>query len=306
MFVQRLQLLTVASLALIAATGARAADYTPPPPPPVYVQPPPPEPCCDTWYLRGFVGAGINGKPELDASPLPADTTFPSNSLGDNYFIGAAVGYNWNNWLRFDVSGEYRAKASLTALAVTQPGGAGAVAVDQYQGNLSSWVFLANAYVDLGTWDCWTPFVGAGIGGAYNQVSDFVDVTPNVAAFGATGSSYGLGRGTSNFSLAWALYAGVSYAVTKNFNIDLTYRYLSYGTAKETVDCAGGSGCIDFQFKNLHSNDILLGLRWTCCELGPAPVRPVEQVYAPPPVYSPPPQVYTPPPAYQPPLRSRG
>lgn len=305
MFVQRLRILTVAGVALGAATGARAADYTPPPPPPVYVQPPA-EPCCDTWYLRGFVGAGRNTIGSVDTTPV-VDTTLVSHSIGDSYFVGAAVGYNWNSWLRFDFSGEYRAKTQLNALTNYAPAGGGANAIDEYQGNLSSWIFLANAFVDLGTWNCWTPFVGAGVGGAYNMVSDFNDVTPNVAGFGGAGTSYGLGRGTSTWNLAWALYAGVSYAVTKNFNIDLTYRYLNYGTAKDTIDCAaGGTQCSEFQFKNLHSSDIMLGLRWTCCDLGEPQAPPPQQYYAPPPVYSPPPQVYTPPPVYSQPLRSRG
>ena len=299
MLVRRLKVFIIASAALVSAGAAQAADYAPPPPPPpVYVQPPAPEPCCDTWYLRGFVGAGMNGRTDLEVTPLPADTAFPSNSIGDSYFIGAGVGYNWNSWLRFDVTGEYRAKTQITALATTT--GPGPVAVDQYQGNLSSWVFLANAFVDLGTWDCWTPFVGVGVGGAYNTISNFTDVTPDVSAFGGTGSSFGLGRGTSTLNLAWAVYAGMSYAVSKNFNIDLTYRYLNYGSAKETVDCNGGSSCNDFQFKNLHSNDIMLGLRWTCCDTAPPAPRYVSQQYAPPPVYTPPP-VYSPPP-----LRSRG
>ena len=92
MSVGRLTTFGFASLALIGAGAAHAADYTPPPPPPVYVQPPPPEPCCDTWYLRGFVGAGMNGNSNLEVTPMPADTTFPSNSIGDSYFIGAGVG----------------------------------------------------------------------------------------------------------------------------------------------------------------------------------------------------------------------
>lgn len=270
--VWRFAIPTLAALAAFTASPvARAADM--PLPPPVA------EPCCSNWYLRGFVGVGNNGSFNLDVTNITSDTFFASKSIGDSTFIGGGVGYNFNNWLRFDVTGEYRAKAHITALAVSQPFVPGPVAVDQYEGNLSSWVFLANAFVDLGTWNCFTPFVGAGIGGAYNMISNFTDVTPDVAAFGATGSSFGLGRGTSNWSLAWALYAGMSYAVSKNFNIDLTYRYLNYGSAKETVDCNGGSGCNEFTFKDLHSNDIMLGLRWTCCDV-PSPV------YAPPPIQS--------------------
>lgn len=281
MCITRLKISTlVVAIASLAASVAHAADM------PL----PPPQECCDAWYLRGFVGVGMNGPTSLDVTNVPADTYFASNSIGDSTFIGGGFGYNWNSWLRLDATAEYRGKTHISALAVSQPAVPGPVAVDQYDGNLSSWVFLANAYVDLGTWNCFTPFIGAGIGGAYNMISSFTDVTPDVAAFGATGSSFGLGRGTNNWDLAWALYAGLTYNVSKSFKVDLTYRYLNYGSAKETVDCNGGSGCNAFTFKDLYSNDIMLSLRWTCCETAPTP----RYVYQPP-AYAPPP-----------PLSSRG
>ena len=277
--VLRFTIPALAALAVLTASPAvRAADMPMPAPAA--------EPCCSSWYLRGFVGVGMNGAYNLDVTTVPTDTYFASKSISDSTFIGGGVGYNWNSWLRFDATAEYRAKTHITALAVSQPGGAGPVAVDQYDGNLSSWVFLANAYVDLGTWNCLTPFVGAGIGGAYNTVSNFTDVTPNVFAFGADGSSFGLGRGTSNFDLAWALYAGLTYNVSKAFMVDLTYRYLNYGTAKDTVDCNGGSGCNAFTFKDLHSNDIMLSLRWTCCDVEQPRYVSQPPAYAPPPLSS--------------------
>ncbi|HZD91472.1 MAG TPA: hypothetical protein VE224_15330 [Pseudolabrys sp.] len=106
---------------------------------------------------------------------------------------------------------------------------------------------------------------------------------------GYTNSGYGFGRNPSEFHLAWALYAGMSYEVTPNFHIDLTYRYLNYGSITDTVDCYGGCNADSFKFGNLYSNDIMLSLRWTCCD------------YAPP---APPRYVYRPPPP--PPLESRG
>jgi len=288
----RFMLSALAALAVLATSAAHAADYHQPPPQPQYIPPPPPQECCavtENWYLRGFIGAGINGNFNLDITPFPSDNFIASHSIGDSLFVGGGIGYNWNNWLRFDATAEYRAKSRVTALVATSS--PGPVAVDQYEANLSSWVLLLNAFVDLGTWECFTPFIGAGIGGAYNRISNFTDVTPNVFAFGADGSSFGLGRGTSTWSFAWALYAGMSYAITKNFNIDLTYRYLNFGSAKDTIDCNGGAGCNDFKFKDLHSNDIMIGLRWTCCETAPPP----RYVYQP--------QPYVPPP---PPLQSRG
>ena len=79
------------------------------------------------------------------------------------------------NWLRFDATAEYRAKTRVYAFGQLHRTAA-ATFGDTYQGNLKSWVFLANAYVDLGTWYCLTPFVGAGIGGAYNTLADFTDI----------------------------------------------------------------------------------------------------------------------------------
>jgi len=273
---QRLKCSLLAGFVLLSAGAAKAADYAPPPPPPPVMVQQPVEEFASNWYLRGFVGIGLNAKNTLTVTPLPADSFFATNSIADSLFLGAGIGYNFNHWLRFDVTAEYRAKTRISAMQVLQPGGSGPVALDVNEANLSSLVFLANAFIDLGTWDCWTPFVGAGIGFANNTISNFVDVTPNVAAFDATGSSFGLGRGTSNWDLAWALYAGVSFAVTKNFNIDLTFRHLNMGAAKEIVDCNGSSNCNHFEFKNLHAEDIMLALRWTCCETAP--------VYAPPPL----------------------
>ena len=82
--------------------------------------------------------------------------------------------------------------------------------------------------------------------------------------------------------------------MSKNLKIDLSYRYLNYGSVTDTVDCNGGCNADSFKFDKLYSHDFMLGLRWTCCETAPPPPR-----Y----VYTPPPPVYTPPP---PPLRSRG
>jgi opacity protein-like surface antigen len=288
----RLTFSALAIAPLLASVSAHAADYYQPPPPPPY-QPPPiiiqqPAPeFAGNWYLRGQVGAGMMSEYKLEVSPIPAGGSFASKSISDTFFIGAGIGYEWNNWLRFDWTAEYRAKARIYALGYYQPGppiGTGPVFVDDYQGYLKSWVFLANAYVDLGTWDCFTPFIGAGIGAALNTVSEFSDVSPAVP--GGAGSSFGTAHTTSDWNLAWALYAGVTYNVTKTFKIDLTYRYLNLGSAKTTIECNGGCGGTNFTFKNLTSNDFMLAFRWECCDFAPPPPK---YVYTPPPYVPPPP-----------------
>ena len=160
---------------------------------------------------------------------------------------------------------------------------------DAYQGYLKSVLLLANAYVDLGTWDCLTPFVGVGVGGAYNKMADLVDM-----GIGTTGA--GFGRNSSNFSPAWALYAGVDYAVTKTFSVELAYRYLNYGSVTDTIDCIGGCSPNSYKFSNLSSNDFMLGMRWRFpIETGPTMVaaQPASVMMPPAPVYTQPAPVYT-------------
>jgi len=289
MFGARLSVSALAMVAAFSASAARAADYSQPLPPPqqqpVYIQQQPQviEEFASGWYLRGDVGIGMSSSYKLDYLPAPANVgngfVLEHNSRGDQFFIGGGIGYEWNNWLRFDFTGEYRAKSRVYAFGSYPPSG-----LDTYEGNLKSWVFLTNAYVDLGTWNCFTPFVGAGIGATRNSLTDFTDINPN--------GGRGFGRNPSEWHLAWALHAGVAYTVTKNLKIELAYRYLNLGSITDTIDCVGGCSPDSYKFSNLYSNDIKIGLRWTCCDTPPPPPR-----Y----VYTPPPPVYMPPP-----LRSKG
>jgi opacity protein-like surface antigen len=277
MFSARLPI-SICAATLLAASAVHAADYSQPLPPPVYVQPPPAiESPMEGWYLRGDVGIGMMKSNQLEFIQNPlnsSDFAIEHSSIGDAFFLGGGIGYEWNNWLRFDITAEYRAKTQVNAFGSYTFGGG--TFGDAYQGYVKSWVFLGNAYVDLGTWYCFTPFVGAGIGATRNTLADFTDV-------GIGTSGRGIGRNTSEWHPAWALHAGVAYNVSKTFKVELAYRYLNLGSITDTVDCIGGCNPDSYKFGNLYSHDIKLGLRWTCCDVATSP-----------------------PPVYQPPLRSKG
>jgi len=285
---KRLTFFSVAAFVL-ASSAVDAADYSQPiyqpepQPQPIIIQQPPAATfdCCDGWYLRGHVGMGMTSASELRFTPTAATTAagfaFDRSSYSDAYFVGVGVGYEWNHWLRFEFTGEYRAKSRFSAVAsVPAP-----FQLNTYEGHIKSWLFLANAFVDLGTWNCFTPFVGVGIGAAWNQIIDFRDV-------GIPTGGRGYGRDTGQWDFAWALYAGVAYNVTKSFTIDFTYRYLNLGAFTDKIDCVGGCGGppLSYHIDKVHSHDFMIGFRWECCDLPTAP----------------PPVVYTPPP----PLRSKG
>jgi opacity protein-like surface antigen len=272
-------LVGAAAAALLSST-AFAADMAMPPQPvyqPVVMDQ-------GGWYLRGNVGIGLISEADIDYEQNPLNHSnfqIQHSSIGDTPFFMVGAGYELNNWLRFDVTAEYRSKADVDFFGVYNNAGTFG---DQYHGYLQSAVFLANAYVDLGTWDCLTPFVGVGVGGAWNKFAELTDI-------GIGTSGFGIGRNSSDFNFAWALHAGLSYAVTRNFSVELAYRYLNYGSVTDTIDCAGGCNPDSYKLHNLSSNDLMLGMRWRFpVDSGFVVSTPVMMQPAPAPMAPPPPQ----------------
>ena len=162
--------LFVAGVALMGVAGAAYAADLPPPPPLEYA--PPPEPVSFSgWYLRGDVGVGASMSPDLRSSfedgfivPSP---NFDRESIGDSAFVDAGIGYQYNSWLRFDLTGEYRTEQSISSIQSYDCSSFGCIdaggntrAFDKYSGSVQSIVALFNAYADIGTWYGFTPFVG--------------------------------------------------------------------------------------------------------------------------------------------------
>jgi opacity protein-like surface antigen len=316
-------LIRAAAAAMLSSTAYAADMPQPLPPPPQMTYQPMQlimEQPAGAWYLRGFIGVGITNQVDFVFQQNPLNSSnfsISHSSMADTVFFGGGAGYEFNNWLRFDVTGEYRSKSAINAFGTyTFNGGTFG---DQYTAFLKSTVFLANAYVDLGTWNCVTPFLGFGIGGAWNTFADLVDL-------GVGTSGNGIGTNASQLNFAWALHAGLAYNVTQNFSMEFAYRYLSYGSVSDQIFCQGGCNPDTYKLQNLTSQDFMLGMRWRFpIESAPMMVtsqpvvmqQPVQQapVYAPPPVmvpqqapvYAPPqyqPPPYQPPPQY--PLSTRG
>jgi opacity protein-like surface antigen len=134
----------------------------------------------------------------------------------------------------------------------------GFIGTDEYRGSKSEWLALANVYVDLGTWWCVTPFVGAGIGASYNTISNFMDI--NTAT---SGVAYGVTASKWNF--AWAVHAGLSYKVNSQLSLEFAYRYVSLGDALsgDLVTYTGTNAVYNpMEFRQISSHDLKFGVRW--------------------------------------------
>jgi opacity protein-like surface antigen len=282
-------MLALAGATAFLNTATYAADFPRAMPQPLQqlVTAPPP---IDTsgWYLRGDIGVAkqsyktFDHVPTNDAFVWPASWRIDQNDMSDAMFAGIGMGYAWSSWLRVDITGEYRAKAKLKVLGSYTEFCPGGRCFDLYDANQQAWVFMANAYLDLGTWWCLTPFVGVGVGTAYTTVSGMHDV--GFISDGTTGFGYAK-TDFSKWNFAWAFHAGLAYNVSNSFKVEFAYRYLDLGTIQTpVVDCAS-SGCTGsgprayYNLTSFTSHDFKIGMRWM---LQPDQVAP--PVYAPPPL----------------------
>jgi opacity protein-like surface antigen len=255
-------------IALGAADLAQAADLLPPPPPvePAYA------PSFSGWYIRGDVGIGINQlsgarstlnpfNPAGGGAPLIARV---ETTLADVAITGVGVGYQFNNWVRFDGTAEYRTSAAYRAVNTFSAFCTNAFCQDSYTANIASGVFLANGYIDVGTWYGVTPFVGAGVGGAIHKFAGLTDL--------GAGSGFAPDRNMNTF--AWAVMAGLGFNITPNLKLEISYRYLDMGTLTSSpISCEQLVGCFfEKQSFKLASNDVRIGFRYMFADYArPAP-----------------------------------
>ena len=140
----------------------------------------------------------------------------------------------------------------------------GGVGTDTYHATKQEWVVLGNAYVDLGTWWCMTPFIGAGVGGARVAINNFTDQGIANNGFGAL-PGLATGDSVAKWNFAWALHAGVAYKVTPGFTVELAYRYLDMGNGL-TGDLRTFDGTNNINnpmtFRSITSHDLKIGVRW--------------------------------------------
>jgi opacity protein-like surface antigen len=300
---EMMKLLARAALSSLALMGqAHAADL-------FGAAPPTSSPASDAptqieigsnWYLRGDIGVSLDDGPTVSLSPIavppagvfgqPLPAEAGPNARTTNLDGALGFGYRFSDTLRVDATWDYRAGpgANRSSTVVCPYGlyGASSQTIGYLQGYLynpadacdgvmtvrqHTNTFLANAYVDLGTWNGLTPYVGGGLGvnvlstsgglksyetangqpyaadltplGAYPQI--WVDsfgrpIAPQPAiAFAPQNRNRTLDSTT--YGLAWALMAGFSYPLTPSVAIDIGFRYLNSGATRTLVNSQTGT-----------------------------------------------------------------
>jgi opacity protein-like surface antigen len=146
-------------------------------------------------YLRGDMGWSF-----LDVNGADND---------DTWVAGGGVGYQFNDFLRADITGDFSGDYEVA------PGA-----------DISTTTVLGNVYFDWANESMFTPYVGAGVGYGWVNGSGLA-VDDDGIAFGAT--------------------AGVAVDITNNIAVDAGYRYRNIDVSGDNVQ--EHQAAVGFRFK---------------------------------------------------------
>ena len=279
----------VAATALAVATlaSAQAADLLPPPP--ALDGPLRGSIVADSgFYVRGDVGVGLNttakGSSTITNSGAPyapPHLSYDETTISDGVILGGGFGYRFNNFFRADITGEYHGGgtwrsresyddtpgANTSCVGQADVNAAPARCSDLYKASIDHGLFLANGYVDLWSFGSVTPYLGVGLGTAYNRIGRISDTA------GTSATSVEYSNAVSRWNFAWALMAGASVNIARGLDLDLSYRYVDMGKMDGgTTYCTGTCGLSEIQHYKFASHDFRVGLRYAFGDVAPAPV----------------------------------
>lgn len=256
--------IVAAAAVVMSSVTANAAGLLPLP----VEQMPIPEPVsAREYYLKAFIGITNQEIDTFTNSTIQAGNfTIVDHDFDSSPFIGFGIGVRHSERFRFDFTGEYRGKSDFTGLdTYVDPGCGAGVCTNEHSGIKSEWLFLANAFWDIGTYRGITPYVGAGVGTAAVSLDGFKDV--NLITNGLHWAD-----DNTEWNLAWALHAGLSYEISSDVTFDLGYRFTYLGDGETGRYSTFGTSTTQgpTKLEDIVSHDVMVGLRWNfgnydCC-----------------------------------------
>lgn len=252
-------ILAAAAVALLASSAAYAADVYQAEPQPAYVDAPEVAVAeASGWYLRGDLGYSFNklrGARYFQGSN-DNEVDFTTASIKDSFWVGGGVGYQVNSYLRTDLTFDYMLKSDFDG-STTGSCGVSVACTSSDLSAMRAYTLMANAYVDLGTYAYFTPYIGGGIGGSYVKWDNLRNTSCADDGSGCDDTVEHGGRGSWRF--AYQLMAGASIDVTCNVKADVGYRFRhTAGGDMFGYNLGGGPG----SDKGFYSHSVHAGARY--------------------------------------------
>ncbi len=265
------------------------------------------------WYLRGDVGVSFSTTPSVTLAAIPSAppaylaSTPPSGGNGAGFTGDLGFGYRFNDFLRMDATWDYWTSPARTrSFAVVCPYGlqgvmnattgfpagylydttntcGGTASLSQHNNT-----FLANGYVDLGTYAGFTPYVGAGAGLNMSSMQGSSSFAETANGFGYAANLTNLGGfpsvwvnsagqpiapppnipfaaqnwnrtiNSTTYRFAWSLGAGFGFQLNPSATLDVGYRYINGGESSMLINPQTG---LTAKQRNV-SQQILVGIRY--------------------------------------------
>ncbi|MER8378526.1 outer membrane protein [Mesorhizobium sp. M1163] len=261
--------------ALFAGVGpAFAADFVEPPvveeaPPPIAYEPPAEY---GGWYIRGDIDyhwSKFRGGDYITYGVAPQNPgKFDTGKLDGAFSAGGGVGYQIDEHFRTDLTLDWMSKSKFRGSTNGFCGVLQTPCTSVDTSSYSALLLLANAYVDIGTWHGVTPYVGAGIGGAWVKWDDLHNVDDD-GEFEHHG-----GKG---WRFAYAAMAGASYCLTDRVKLDVGYRF-SHINGGKMFDYASDSNVGPGYDRGINVHEVRGGLRY---QFGRSDCAPPPEPYVP-------------------------
>jgi opacity protein-like surface antigen len=204
-----------------------------------------------TCYFKAMAGYSWSRDPSVRWT----GTSFANVSFGDSWLgeaglgCGSAGDRGLRGELAFGARGEKKFDADITNVFIP-PG-------DPAHTSVQSYTMMFNAYYDFGNHGGFVPYVGAGVGFAYNRMSNVYFTGPVAFANQVIGHDV--------LSAAWAVMTGVEYKVSSRASIDLGYRYIDFGKTYSDHGDSANFWNPRFRLDDLAAHELTLGVRYKFC-----------------------------------------
>lgn len=211
-----------------------------------------------TPYLRADAGYSMTIDDRDDFyDSAERDSVELTSYKGQRYQIGA--GLKLTDYLRTDITVSYGSRLSAADDYRDADGTPNKPGNKLNEGafETSNWTTMMNVYVDplsIAGVDvgAFSPYLQGGIGWARNKTEKLF--FPNSSFI----------PGDTHNDLAWQIGAGVGYAISDNWKLDLSYRYLDMGEARGGNTFINGATTLDIEATrfDLRAHEVMLGLQY--------------------------------------------
>jgi opacity protein-like surface antigen len=184
-------------------------------------------------YARADLGA---------AYPLKfSKKDYGSKKAKESFLYGLGAGFDFNEKVRVDASLTRMEKFKFNHM----------IDGSKTQQNIHSTQFMINGYYDIANVKNFVPYVGAGLGVAYNEAKTYKIIDSDGEALVTL-------RGKNKTNFAYNVGAGLAYKLSKNFAIDLGYKFYDLGKiqTKAATDSTAAKS-------KLKTHAITFGVRYT-------------------------------------------